>query len=144
LPRDLETICFKCLDKDPGRRYATALHLAEDLHRFLAGEPILARPISVLERGRKWAARRPAVAALLGALALVILVSIAGLSGLWLRAENQRARADLARASAEQARIQAEADRDFAQREQARADANLHLALQAVDDFTTRVYSRPG
>jgi hypothetical protein len=75
VPRDLETICLKCLHKEPARRYATALALAEDLRRFQAGEPILARPASLAERGIKWAKRRPAqvAAAALGAVAAVVL-----------------------------------------------------------------------
>src|SRR5213596_780337 len=66
--RDLATICLKCLDKDPQRRYSTALALAEDLERWLKHEPIQARHITMLARGRKWVRRNPAVAGLLTSL----------------------------------------------------------------------------
>ncbi len=80
-PRDLDTICLKCLQKAPGKRYATAAALAEDLRRFQAQEPIQARPVGRLERGVKWAKRRPAVASLLAALVLAALGLVAG--GAW-------------------------------------------------------------
>jgi serine/threonine protein kinase/predicted Zn-dependent protease len=64
ISRDLETICLKCLQKDPRRRYASAEELADDLQRFLDGEPIVAKPPSLVERLWKWARRRPALAML--------------------------------------------------------------------------------
>ena len=79
IPRDLDTICLKCLEKEPDRRYASAQAVAEDLRHFLAGEPITARPISASRRAVKWARRRPTVAALLGlSLVLVITLMTAG------------------------------------------------------------------
>src|SRR5262249_42066849 len=65
IPRDLETICLKCLNKEPRKRYASAQHLVADLERCLEGRPIVARPIGVGERVWKWVKRRPATAALL-------------------------------------------------------------------------------
>src|SRR5262249_22592225 len=86
--RDLETICLKCLHKEPSRRYASALALAEDLERFLAGESILARPTTPWERVLKWTKRRPAVAALI----LVTTLAVAGLTTAGLLYQEQQAR----------------------------------------------------
>jgi tetratricopeptide (TPR) repeat protein len=78
VPRDLETICLKCLSKAPAQRYPSALALAEDLRRFLNGEPVLARPVPGWQRLLKWARRRPAQAALAGSVFLALLACIAG------------------------------------------------------------------
>jgi WD40 repeat protein len=83
VPKDLETICLKCLEKEPKRRYGSAQELAEELERFLDGRPILARPISARERAVKWARRRPAIAGLTAAVALVSLIAVGGITWHW-------------------------------------------------------------
>jgi WD40 repeat protein len=74
VPRDLETICLKCLEKLPAGRYQSAGQLADDLRRFLAGEPLLAQPISKIERGRRWFVRNPVVGTLAIGIGLALVV----------------------------------------------------------------------
>jgi tetratricopeptide (TPR) repeat protein len=96
VPRDLETICLKCLKKEPHKRYASAHELALDLQCFLSGEPIAARPTSLAEQAWKWTRRRPALAGLLAGclLALAALVGLALWHQIDLGVKLDQARAD--------------------------------------------------
>jgi len=122
VPLDLETIALKCLEKDPKRRYASAEKLAEDLQRYLNREPILARPIGAVERGWKWAQRKPALAALSAAVVVAMLLGFIGVSGAawyalagWSEADRQRALVDRQRSQAEMRRLDAESARKLAE-----------------------------
>ena len=90
IPRDLETICLKCLDKDPSRRYARASDLAADLERFERGEAVLARPVGTLGLLWRWAHRNNRLAAALAALLCVLMAGVADV--LWQAAHNRRER----------------------------------------------------
>jgi WD40 repeat protein len=115
--RDLETVCLKCLDKEPERRYASADALAEDLERWLAGEPIAARPAGSRERLVKWARRRPAVAALVAVSSAAALVLGVLLGIFWYRAE-----------------LQAQNERRLNAQIQDQADNERQLNLQLQDE----------
>ncbi|HEY1192354.1 MAG TPA: protein kinase [Gemmata sp.] len=129
VPRDLETICLKCLEKSPRKRYATAEELADDLTRWLNGHPILARPLGPVGRGARWARRNPAVALLSVA---VVLGTVAGFVGLmwgwdearWSEKQSkalmQIAQNSAARAEANKERAEAEADKNQAAAEKER------------------------
>lgn len=115
VPRDLETICLKCLRKEPYKRYATADALADELRRFLTGQPIQARPISIWQQTVRWAWRRPAIAALV-AVSAVALTTVLMLN-LWHTAELKKSNQRLTDALAE-----TESERTRAEREQAEAE----------------------
>ncbi len=110
IPRDLETICLKCLEKDAKRRYADAAALADDLARYLAGEPIAARAVSRWERALKWVRRHPAAATVYALVLIVVVLGVVGggIFSLWRRAETAYAAADLARQQAEEEKGQKE------------------------------------
>jgi tetratricopeptide (TPR) repeat protein/tRNA A-37 threonylcarbamoyl transferase component Bud32 len=95
VPRDLETICLKCLEKEPQKRYESALAVAEDLRRFQEGKPIAARPLGGAGRLVRWCRRNPKLAGLAAALALTFALGTPTLIGLWLRASAARAQAQL-------------------------------------------------
>ena len=90
VPRDLEVICLKCLEKEPARRYADAQALADDLTRYLAGEPIAARPVRATTRAWMWCRRHPLPAALAASLAVALVGGLAGVSWEWREAARQR------------------------------------------------------
>jgi serine/threonine-protein kinase len=92
--RDLETICLKCLEKDPQQRYRSAEALAEDLERWLAGEPIQARPAGQAERLWRWGRRNPLVASLSAVVLLVTLEGFFGVLGQWQAALANERKAD--------------------------------------------------
>jgi serine/threonine protein kinase len=115
VPRDLETVCLKCLQKEPGKRYASALALADDLRRFLGNEPVRARPVSRPERAVKWARRRPAAAALVGLSTLLVVGG--GAEACW-----------------HVARVRAERDA---------AERNFRRAFRAVDEMLAQVAEEP-
>jgi serine/threonine-protein kinase len=133
LPRDLETICLKCLQKDAPRRYVTAAAVEDDLGRYLCGEAIAARPEGRLERLARGLRRRPTLAVgLVAGLLLAVFLVGAGLWVWWEKSERERARASQAQAEEEQARAEAEQARATA--EQARATAELARVDQARRD----------
>ena len=134
VPRDLETICLKCLHKDPAKRYATAADLASDLHRFLNEEPIVARPVGSLERAWKWANRRPAVAGLLVALVLVGLIGITGISWQYGLAVQERDNARTAEAAARQERDNALEQQRLARLAEERSRERAELARRTLAD----------
>lgn len=117
LPRDLETICLKCLEKEAPRRYQTASALAEELGRFLEGKPILARPVGTAVKAWKWCRRRPAMAGMGAGLVLTFLVGLGGVLWQWRRAATGES----------QARQNAQAE--FRQR----YAADMHLAQLALE-----------
>jgi WD40 repeat protein len=122
VPRDLETICHKCLEKEPDKRYASAAELAEDLRRFCEGEPILARPAGALELAWRWARRRPAVAALMALLVLTALVGLGMVLRQWYETELARQVAANHARDEQLARQDADAGRREAERERHRAE----------------------
>jgi len=129
LPRDVETICLKCLEKDPRRRYPSAKALAGDLRRFRKLEPIIARPASTTEHVVRWCRRNPQAAGLSAALLWVAILGVVGIFWQWRRAQAEATVAKDGETAANNARRVALVARD-------RADAEGRRARDAVERMT--------
>jgi WD40 repeat protein/serine/threonine protein kinase len=135
VPRDLETICLKCLQKDRGRRYESAQKLADDLSRFGKGQPIRAKPAGMWERTAKWVRRHPSVAALLAAVVLTFTVAFVLVTWQWRQAAAAERDARQARIAEGEALQQTEAA--LAEARSALYFANITLADRAWRDGKT-------
>jgi WD40 repeat protein len=133
VPRDLETVCLKCLDKEPAHRFAGAKALAEDLRRFAEGEPVLARPVGRFSRIAKWAWRRPLVAALLIGLLITLVGGASGVLLAYADARREARRADAASLEAIDAANNARGEADRANDEAAKARKAEQHAIDEAD-----------
>ncbi len=125
IPRDLETVCLKCLRKEPVRRYQTARELAEGLRRWLNGEPVQARPVGAVERGWRWCRRNPAMTASLFTIALVLA---AGTMVAAYFAVLERRKSTESKENADRA------DREADRARSSHYAGDMHLIQQAWDD----------
>jgi WD40 repeat protein/Tfp pilus assembly protein PilF len=144
--RDLETICLKCLHKEPAGRYDSAADLARDLRHFLTGEPILARRAGPAERLWRWCRRDPTLAFLLAALVVVFVAGFVGVTWNYFKAEaardeqaRQRDAAVAARDEAQIARANEATQRDRAETALDRAETNLYFGRIAQADLAYRL-----
>ncbi len=141
LPRDLETICLRCLAKEPGRRYASASDLADDLGRWLEGRPILARPVGALARLGLWARRRPAIAALSAAVAAVAMAGLGTVVAVEVRARRAAERSAAREAARFDVAAEAigtfhsEVSQDLLLKQKGFADTRVALLKQARDFY---------
>jgi CHAT domain-containing protein len=115
VPVDLETVCLKCLHKEPAKRYLAAGALAEDLGRWQRGEPVAARPVGGVERALRWRRRNPLVAGLLFLVAVLAITGCSGIVWKWQEAIHQRQTAEIARLEAEKSEERANAEARQAQ-----------------------------
>ncbi len=130
VPRDLETIALKAMAKEPVRRYACAGELADDLRRWLAGEPILARPAGALERLWRWCKRKPALAVANAAVVLALITFVAAFFMVESALENEQTALQKEKAERKKANDAAEANKQLADREAKAREEAQELALQ--------------
>jgi hypothetical protein len=142
VPRDLETICLKCLQKEQARRYAGAGELAADLRRFLNGEPIQARPVSAGERLLRWAKRNPVVAGLSAAVVLGVLVYAVTSTVLAWQLGVQKRAAETARDEEKRAKEQEKAAHEIAEQKAEIAGEQSDRALDAMSFMLVEIQTR--
>ncbi|MCU0961386.1 MAG: protein kinase [Pirellulaceae bacterium] len=131
--RDLETICLKCLEKDPNKRFRSAASLADELDRYLRGEPIESRPVSSAERLWRWCGRNPVLAGLSAALLALLVISAIGSSVAAYQFNLRRKDAVSARAKAEQAQQLADQNAVIADQQRTLALDTLHALVTQVE-----------
>lgn len=122
---ELETLCMRCLEKEPERRFGTADELADELRRYINGEPILSRPLSRVQRIVRWCRRNPIIASLIGAVAASLLLAVGALA--FTAVKTEKARQDV------------EKSLDETKIAQTLSEASFQDALNAVNEFFTRV-----
>jgi len=141
VPADLETIILKCLEKDPRRRYQSAQELVDELERYLAGEPIQARPLGQWERTWRWCRRKPALAGLYGTAAVLLLMLGIGGPMVAFQQASLRSKADRATEAARQNLETAEMERQRADREAVAAKASAKEARENLKIAERNAYN---
>jgi WD40 repeat protein/serine/threonine protein kinase len=137
VPRDLEAICLKCLEKKPHRRYETARALADDLARFRARRPVAARRVGAVTRASRWGRRNPGTAALLAALAAAVTTGFGLVTWKWQEADRRRDEAETQTRVADERRREARRNlyvSNVRLAKQAIDQSQLHFAQQLLDE----------
>lgn len=127
VPRDLETICLKCLTREPEARYPSAQHLVEDIDRWRMGKPVHARPVHAAERVVRWVARNRVLSAMMMTIAMTVVVGVVSVIYQWRRAESNFV-------TAEQQRTLAEQNQKIAESAQREAEAQQRAVVEAHNE----------
>jgi len=137
IPKDLETICLKAMAKERDRRYQSARDLEEDVHRFLTGRPILARPVSAIEKLGSWCNRNRPLSGTIGMLFFSLLAGTIGSTTMWLRSQQN---ADSARKFASDLQLSRDRMRDSVQKFQSRVFSDESLHWQMSSEFRSEMF----